>query len=178
MYRCESCGGNEPDGLGELPDYANPCVCEFNKIKLLTQKLKESEEKHLKQTTEINKRLVKIRIKWTETVEKLEGYKAEIDKLKGKLNRCIEQNYCTMCGNTLDGYKPPQKKEMESYIGIQTKSGEKVYLGCIVYVAGIGNLKVVWDECLLQYLFQTKENENLDYQDIIEDLEHVVSYPS
>ena len=30
-------------------------------------------------------------------------------KLKAKLELAMSQNYCTMCGNILDGYVPPKK---------------------------------------------------------------------
>jgi len=45
MYKCEKCGGFEPDGLGELPDYENTCVCDANEIKSLKQQLKEKNAK-------------------------------------------------------------------------------------------------------------------------------------
>lgn len=32
--------------------------------------------------------------------------KYENDKLRKQLLLAVSQNYCTICGNTLDGYKP------------------------------------------------------------------------
>ncbi len=40
-------------------------------------------------------------------IKKLE---AENKKLKTKLELAMSQNYCKMCGNTLDGYVPPKKE--------------------------------------------------------------------
>ena len=33
------------------------------------------------------------------------------DELQAKLELAMSQNYCTMCGNTLDGYVPPKEKK-------------------------------------------------------------------
>ena len=42
--------------------------------------------------------------------KQIEQLKTENEKLKAKLELAMSQNYCTMCGNTLDGYVPPKKK--------------------------------------------------------------------
>lgn len=36
--------------------------------------------------------------------------KVKNKELKAKLELAMSQNYCTMCGGTLDGYVPPKKK--------------------------------------------------------------------
>lgn len=36
-----------------------------------------------------------------------------LDRLKSRYEKAIAQNYCCMCGNTLDGYKP-KKKQLRS----------------------------------------------------------------
>jgi len=40
---------------------------------------------------------------WKEVAYNL---RLEIAKLKNQLEQAMSQNYCTICGNTLDGYKP------------------------------------------------------------------------
>ncbi len=47
--------------------------------------------------------------------EKLKGHwmdtEKRCDELQAKLELAMSQNYCTMCGNNLDGYMPPKEKK-------------------------------------------------------------------
>lgn len=40
-----------------------------------------------------------------------ENAEERCDELQAKLELAMSQNYCTMCGNILDGYIPPKEKK-------------------------------------------------------------------
>ena len=45
--------------------------------------------------------------------QQIKQLQAEVEKLKRQLMKVAAQNYCTVCGNTLDGYKPERINDME-----------------------------------------------------------------
>jgi len=43
--------------------------------------------------------------------KRIKHLEAENEKLRTRLLLAVSQNYCKVCGNTLDGYVPPKEKK-------------------------------------------------------------------
>lgn len=63
--------------------------------------------------------------------------------------------------------------EIMQFTGLQDSKGVDIYESDIVYIAGTGNCKVEWDNCLSSFIFDNKR-AGYSYQDVIEDVERVV----
>ena len=68
------------------------------------EKLKRTMKLHAGDCCSLNNEVELFRGHW-EDAEK------ECKELKAKLELAMSQNYCTMCGNILDGYVPPEDKK-------------------------------------------------------------------
>lgn len=48
--------------------------------------------------------------------QRIKELEAETKRLNERLKRAAEQNYCTMCGETLDGYTAPDEVRIKGYL--------------------------------------------------------------
>jgi len=57
--------------------------------------------------------------------------------------------------------------------GLGDANGVEIFEGDVVYVAGIGNMVVEYDQSVAGMRFKD-DDQDLDYQEVIEDLERVI----
>ena len=62
---------------------------------------------------------------------------------------------------------------VEQSTGLGDANGVEIFEGDVVYVAGIGNMVVEYDQSVAGMRFKD-DDQDLDYQEVIEDLERVI----
>ena len=76
---------------------------EIKQLEAENHKLKLTMQLHAGDCCSLNNEVELFKDHWEDAEE-------ECRKLKTKLELAMSQNYCTMCGNILDGYVPPKEK--------------------------------------------------------------------
>ena len=73
-------------------------------------KLKLTMRLHAGDCCSLNNEVELFRGHWEDAERSCKLAEERCKELKAKLELAMSQNYCTMCGNILDGYVPPKKK--------------------------------------------------------------------
>ena len=99
VYHTSSCDKTRKHGH-------EPCICgksdTITKIEQLQAELKDAQQ------------LIRMKDKELEVIDDVnDQLKAELAEAKKRIVLSEAQNYCKICGNTLDGYVPPEKENKD-----------------------------------------------------------------
>lgn len=80
------------------------CQGEIKQLEAENHKLKLTMQLHAGDCCSLNNEVELFRGHWGDAEDRCK-------ELQAKLELAMSQNYCTMCGNILDGYVPPKEKK-------------------------------------------------------------------